>query len=135
LFLNLRTYCEKINQNVFDVVPLTFILDFKSESIWDNLDHFKQILKIIDSNSDSDISTINKKLRHLQSIAERKGGPVHRNQYKMSDCAYDQKNIWLLKPTGLNRGRGIHIFRTFEELRKIMREHYDISTIGIQPQP
>jgi len=36
-------------------------------------------------------------------------------------------NMWLLKPTGLNRGRGIHIFRSFEELKDILYEHYDIT--------
>lgn len=27
--------------------------------------------------------------------------------------------LWLLKPTGLNRGRGIYLFRNLEELAKI----------------
>jgi hypothetical protein len=41
--------------------------------------------------------------------------------------AHDHKNIWLLKPTGLNRGRGIHIFTTLEELRNILIENYDVN--------
>jgi hypothetical protein len=41
--------------------------------------------------------------------------------------AHDHKNIWLLKPTGLNRGRGIHIFTTIEELRTILIDNYDIN--------
>lgn len=35
LFLNLKSHCEKINQNVFEMVPLTFILDFKSEFLYE----------------------------------------------------------------------------------------------------
>lgn len=42
------------------------------------------------------------------------------------ESAHQGKNMWLLKPTGLNRGRGIHIFRQFDELKQILVDHYDI---------
>jgi hypothetical protein len=48
----------------------------------------------------------------------------------MMHTAHDHKNIWLLKPTGLNRGRGIHIFTTVEELRQILIDNYDINWIN-----
>lgn len=48
--------------------------------------------------------------------------------------AHDHKNIWLLKPTGLNRGRGIHIFQTLEELKQILIENYDITWFGLSGQ-
>jgi hypothetical protein len=35
LFINLRSYCEKQNLNVFDIVPLTFLIDFKSDTIYE----------------------------------------------------------------------------------------------------
>jgi hypothetical protein len=44
--------------------------------------------------------------------------------------AHDHKNIWLLKPTGLNRGRGIHIFTSIDELKQILIENYDITFFG-----
>ncbi len=31
--------------------------------------------------------------------------------------------MWLLKPTGLNRGRGIEIFDSLEELEKILLDY------------
>lgn len=31
--------------------------------------------------------------------------------------------MWLLKPTGLNRGRGIEIFDSLEELERILLEY------------
>jgi len=38
----------------------------------------------------------------------------------------DESNyLWLLKPTGLNRGRGIHIFSTIEQLDKLLNDYYD----------
>ena len=48
--------------NVFDFVPLTFILDYKSEFIWDQLDTFKSILRIIESNIRSDVVEVNRKI-------------------------------------------------------------------------
>ena len=34
--------------------------------------------------------------------------------------------MWLLKPTGFNRGIGIHIFNTFDQLKDIMSNFYGI---------
>jgi hypothetical protein len=59
-------------------------------------------------------------------VNERKGHMV-KSAYKLVNSAHDHKNIWLLKPTGFNRGVGIHIFRTIEEFKKIMKETYDIN--------
>jgi hypothetical protein len=31
--------------------------------------------------------------------------------------------MWLLKPTHLNRGRGIHVFRDLDDLHKLIKEY------------
>jgi hypothetical protein len=36
---------------------------------------------------------------------------------------FDGHNLWLLKPTHLNRGRGIHVFNDLGTLHKLMREY------------
>ncbi len=33
------------------------------------------------------------------------------------------QNIWILKCTGFNRGRGIHVFNSLTELKKLIREY------------
>lgn len=38
-------------------------------------------------------------------------------------CHFDGYNLWLLKPTHLNRGRGIHVFRDLETLHKLVKEY------------
>lgn len=35
----------------------------------------------------------------------------------------DDNYLWLLKPVGLNRGRGIYLFRSLEELTSILEEY------------
>ena len=52
LFLNLKIYCEKANLNVFDMVPLTFILDFRSDQVYEQIDIVKSVHRIIEQNID-----------------------------------------------------------------------------------
>jgi hypothetical protein len=37
----------------------------------------------------------------------------------------DSKFLWLLKPTFLNRGRGIHVFSSLETLVKLIQEYQE----------
>jgi len=37
------------------------------------------------------------------------------------------KNLWLLKPTGFNRGIGIHVFNSLDDLQNILWTHYRIA--------
>ena len=38
-------------------------------------------------------------------------------------CHFDSFNLWLLKPTHLNRGRGIHVFRDLDTLHKLIKQY------------
>ena len=52
-------------------------------------------------------------------------------QYKMPKNFINGDNyLWLLKPTCLNRGRGIHIFNNLEQLEKIIND-YNSGTFNI----
>ena len=44
-------------------------------------------------------------------------------KYSMPLCHFDSYNLWLLKPTHLNRGRGIHVFRDVETLMKLIKQY------------
>jgi hypothetical protein len=44
-------------------------------------------------------------------------------KYSFPLCHFDGYNLWLLKPTHLNRGRGIHVFRDLETLHKLIKEY------------
>jgi len=41
----------------------------------------------------------------------------------MPSCHFDSYNLWILKPTHLNRGRGIHVFRDLETLQKLIKQY------------
>ena len=36
----------------------------------------------------------------------------------------DFKNLWILKPVGLNRGQGIHVVNSLKQCKKLIREYY-----------
>lgn len=44
-------------------------------------------------------------------------------RYSMPMCHFDSFNLWLLKPTHLNRGRGIHVFRDMDSLIKLIKQY------------
>jgi len=33
------------------------------------------------------------------------------------------KNVWILKPTSYNRGKGIHVVSDLKKLKKLMKEY------------
>lgn len=41
----------------------------------------------------------------------------------MPKCHFDGFNLWILKPTHLNRGRGIHVFRDLETLNHLIKQY------------
>ena len=44
---------------------------------------------------------------------------------KLTSTYYGGGNIWLLKPTGLNRGRGIELFNTLEDLNRHINQYLE----------
>jgi hypothetical protein len=36
---------------------------------------------------------------------------------------FDGRNVWILKPTGFNRGRGIQIFDTMDSLNTLIADY------------
>lgn len=38
-------------------------------------------------------------------------------------CHFDSFNLWLLKPTHLNQGRGIHVFNDLDTLHKLIKQY------------
>lgn len=41
-------------------------------------------------------------------------------KFTLPHCHFEGYNLWILKPTHLNRGRGIHVFRDLKSLHKLI---------------
>jgi hypothetical protein len=44
-------------------------------------------------------------------------------RYTMPLCHFDSHNLWILKPTDLNCGRGIHVFRDLDSFHKLIKQY------------
>ena len=51
-------------------------------------------------------------------------GPIFARR-RIPKAHFKGHNIWILKATGFNRGRGIHVFNKLEDLKKLVKEYTD----------
>ena len=66
------------------------------------------------------IANMNRNIQQYSSMNEkkRKYGTL-----TMRESLYDGHNMWLFKPADANRGRGVNLFNTIEELKRLIVEH------------
>ena len=72
-----------------------------------------------DEKKEEIIGNINKTVQaHLQ-MTEKK-----RQQRNMSlrESMFDGENVWLLKPADANRGRGVHLFNSLDQMKRLLVE-------------
>ena len=41
----------------------------------------------------------------------------------MPMCHFTGQNVWILKPTGFNRGKGIHVVNSIKKLKRLIKEY------------
>jgi hypothetical protein len=69
------------------------------------------------------ITEINKFIsqnKFIQADSKYKG--MVSRKYDIDDQMYNGSNVWLIKPNDFNRGRGVKLFNTLEQLRRLMKE-------------
>jgi hypothetical protein len=70
-------------------------------------------------------TTSSKDANHLKSTKFKQFNFEKRQHTKLT-CPlshFDGFNLWLLKPTHMNRGRGIHVFNDLPTLHKLIKEY------------
>ncbi|KAL4443142.1 hypothetical protein ABPG74_002209 [Tetrahymena malaccensis] len=138
LVKNLMSFAESMKQNVFDITPLTYVIDFNDENCDLILNNF---LKFFEMNMPTQVkkkqqnlmqkqADIRKILRQFQTQYGQQGTEKLFNyfytRWSLHDTFLDKNNstyMWLLKPTFLNRGRGIHVFNSLASLEKLMTDY------------
>ena len=116
--------------SVFDYVPLTFMLEVDSVNSAQDLERFVtyftyvdklmqgrpvEIIKYDTELMESTLQNINQKFMNTYQMSKDERGPVFAKM-KLPSSHFLGHNIWILKATGFNRGRGIHVFNKLEEL-------------------
>jgi len=122
---------------IFTITPVTFIIDFDDEYCEHNIKQFLSFFAKQDprknstspskkayTNTNTFVNKFQPYMAWQNSDIKKKvnilSRPVNNNCY-YSDNSY----LWLLKPTGLNRGRGIEIFDSLETLEKMLMSFLD----------
>ena len=127
LLRNLISYCEGNKQNVFNYIPLAFELDIDSPSYPANYDKFITCYSILNSYSTSVNSPdkmemaykwIDKKLTRVAFTVDKR--LTYYSRAKISRTQFAGKNLWMLKPTGCNRGRGVSVIDTLKKLESLI---------------
>lgn len=102
LYLNLFNYCSENGLAINDIMPTTFVVDVKSKRLNSQIILFVSFFKNI-------------KAKVKEEIANQ--------TYTVPSTHYVGENVWLLKPSGNNRGRGIQIFNNIAQFKSMISEH------------
>ena len=114
---------ENLHQDVFNSIPITFVIDLGTPLCQHEFDKFtyyfnmvekfkEQYLDAEDENAKQEVLGLMNKniLQHYQlSEKKRKSTTV-----TMRSTLYDGHNMWLFKPADANRGRGVNLFNTID---------------------
>ena len=132
LFINMMIYCESINLDLFNMLPLTFPIRYESQNYINEISSFIQIFnninKYIDIDNDIDIqknnnNNIKYKYRNLFDL-ELKGRIGYRTSLHIPKTHYNGRNLWLVKAIDLNRGRCIKLSDNLNGIESIIKHFY-----------
>ncbi len=148
LFINLQTYSEISKENVFNYVPITFYIEIDPSKPKGQLMYaihkFSMFHKVLEENKSlvcgggngSSGATGSPAPKHSKSLKvekvppakllpvtyDKRGTPQY-TRYTLPLCHFAGHNLWLLKPTHLNRGRGIHVFHDLVTLKELITKY------------
>jgi hypothetical protein len=117
--------CENLHEDVHDFMPLTFVVDIGSLGSQQEFDKFTTYFNLVDKHKKSQdepgkaLEVINKHIATHPNLVEK------RRCYRtitLRDSMYDGQNMWLLKPSDYNRGRGVSLFNSVETLKRLIHE-------------
>lgn len=128
LFKNFLAFAELNNFNAFDYIPLTFALDLDAPTYSADFEKFAYCYATIDATIASLGKTadqfsisklINQKLHRISFSKDRR--TVSHSRAKLPLTHLAGHNLWILKPTGFNRGVGVSVFDSIEKLKALIR--------------
>ena len=154
LLYNIIEYCESININPFNYIPLTIVLKYQSKNFNKNRLSFEAIFENIqdflyDSNKpinkpNQNVTNVKNNLNNLQNnpvpnkkieyseyfsleniIPSSQEPQISNSIIKIPNTHYTSKNLWLVKPANLYGGKCIEIIDNPYELMKLVKQFID----------
>ena len=121
LFLNMMSYCESNNLDLFSIFPLTFPLRYDSKEYLNSINAFSQIFTNI--NKYISDNTLDYKYRDLFNL-DFKGRIGYKTSLHIPRNHFDGRNLWLIKAIDLNRGRCIKMSDNIKGIKNIIQNFY-----------
>lgn len=109
--------------SIFDITPVTFVIDLQDPNYREEFEEFLNFYKLYTKSPfDQAVQTQsffpdpypkspNGKLRKQITLTKQSLSSI-----KMDSTLFDGSNLWLLKPTEYNQGRGINLFNKLSHL-------------------
>lgn len=105
------------------------MLDLSSKGFTNEVDKFCQFFNIIEkakkkAHEDDEYNP----LSHINSMVMSNKNISHdlkfkpSRKYTLKDSMFVDSNVWLIKPNDFNRGRGVMLFNSLEQLRRLLKE-------------
>ena len=104
LFINLLKYCELNDIDLFSFFPLTVIFYLSHNSFFEQLRNFEKYYQELPS---KDLTNNNVYKYYFSVNFSKRIGTSQR--MSLPSTMYAGKNLWLIKPINLNRGRNIKV--------------------------
>lgn len=139
LFRNLWFHSQLSQTNVFNIVPLTFSFRMQEKQFAEDIQAFARFFiatqKGIPLDEVQPISLVNDpetqtdlpiyydfpvKFKPTITIPRKFQNPDCHTIDK-NPCFFAGKNIWIIKPSGCDRGKGVEIFKSLEELSYFLK--------------
>jgi hypothetical protein len=105
LFKNLKEYCEGQSLDISDLIPTTFALEFESNRFHAQYISFTTFFKAV--------GEMWRKGRYEELSAV------------LCRTLLSGENVWLLKPSNFNRGRGISVFSSIDQLKELVDSYQE----------
>ena len=117
MFLNLINYCDKINMNVFDIVPFTIIIN-NSPDIQLCLEALNEIIMFVEKNGKENYNLITNRKYDEHFWFDKNYENINRQYIYINKNFLSEKNYWIVKPTDLYQGKCIDLFTNFDQIYK-----------------
>ena len=117
MFNNLINYCDKINMNVFDIVPFTVIIN-NSPEVELGLESLKEIVYFVNKNKSNDLNIISNRKYSEHFWFDKNYKNVNKQYININKNFLSEKNYWIIKPTDLYQGKCVEIFSDFNQIYK-----------------
>jgi len=80
---------------------------------------------VLERNKEQSMQNLNQIIQNHPNLKSKSKGYL---KLTLSDAMFVGHNLWIFKPNDFNRGRGVHIFKSLDQLKKLIVEY----TVGVE---